>query len=818
MYKDGKKILSICTAAMLSLTSSIVATKVSAAEIPEIDRIWGADRYQTAVKISQDGWKSGADCAIVASGEDYADALCSAPLAKAKDAPILLTKKNLLDENTLKELKRLKVNKVYIIGGKGSISKKVENKVKTVVKDIKRLHGKDRYETSVKIAEKLGGNNKIIVASGEGYADALSAAPVAAIKGIPVVLTKVNELPSTSKDFIKSTGATTTYVIGGTASVSDSVKKLVPGAERVYGKDRFETNVEVIKAFAIDFDFEDAYIALGVGSTGKEFGDALSVSSLASKKRAPVILTDKNLNKTTRELAEEKLYPTSRITIIGGVSNILDKTANAIQIKGEIIDNQKQIQDKTAEGNLAYTMKDGEIKDTNIKGNLYIENDNIVLSNVKVDGTIYINPGSKNTCKLENVTANRIIVISGREEGMNFISTKAKKLDILNRDNARIILEQNSEMEKTRVLSSTILQVEDGDLGNVIIPKTFNEKTVRFIGNFDKPIKVEDQAYLKADSNSTIKNVEVRSEKKDEVVLDGRFNDVDVYSDATIKIKEGTSALVQAKNDEAKDKATIYIPKNTEVKVRDYKEENIFGEGKYDALSEGTSGSRGGGGGSGSSSSSSYNPIPVKIEDICKSWNKQVEEDQQYAKYSKSNKKITVQMLNTKRDKKLSETYESKKNSLSADKLKKLMSDSQLNDIKINGKELSKYLASKASFEDYSKEGNLDYNAISNKLKESSLENLIEGIYKRFEGKKVDEPIKVIGDKGNLETLKEITVKGTSIKLKDGVTYKELRDTLKYINTYGDLKGEYTLKVENEKGNKTCIYTVEVKLVDKIDK
>ncbi|RXI47707.1 cell wall-binding repeat-containing protein [Clostridium tetani] len=584
MCKKGKKFLSVCITTMLSLTTAITTTKTSAAELAKITRICGVDRYQTAVKISQNGWKSGSDYAILASGEDYADALCATSLAKAKDAPIFLTKKNSLNEETLKELKRLGVKKLYIIGGYGSISEEIENKVKSVVKNTERLQGKDRYETSVKIAEKLGESNKVILTSGEGYADALSIAPVAAIKGIPVVLTKVRELPTSTKEYIKSIGATTTYVIGGTEAISDTVKNLVPSPERIYGQDRFETNSEIIKAFAIEFDFENAYVALGVGSTGKEFADGLSASALSAKNRAPVILTGQTLNSVTRDLAREKLYPTTNLTVLGGVKNISDTAVGEMKVTGEIIKTEKELEDKNIDGNLAITVKNAELRDSKIKGNLYIENDNILLSNVKVDGTIYINPGSENTCKLENVMANKIIVLSGREEGINLISTKAEKLDILNRDNARVILEQDTDISETKSLSSAILQVEDGCFGEVIIPETLNEKTIQFKGNFDKTIKVEGQAYLKTYSNAVIKNVEIRSDKNNEVVLYGRFNDVDVYSNADIKTKEDTSAIIRAKNSEAKLNAKIYVPEDTDIKVREFKEKNISGYGRKKAL------------------------------------------------------------------------------------------------------------------------------------------------------------------------------------------------------------------------------------------
>ena len=55
-----------------------------------IPRIYGGDRYETAVKVSRVGWDQGSTV-ILTRGDDFADALAGTPLAYAKDAPILLT-------------------------------------------------------------------------------------------------------------------------------------------------------------------------------------------------------------------------------------------------------------------------------------------------------------------------------------------------------------------------------------------------------------------------------------------------------------------------------------------------------------------------------------------------------------------------------------------------------------------------------------------------------------------------------------------------------------------------------------------------------
>lgn len=56
-----------------------------------------------------------------------------------------------------------------------------------------RIYGIDRYETSLNIAKKIyeiKPFNEVFIASGENYPDALSAAPIAAIKEIPIILTR----------------------------------------------------------------------------------------------------------------------------------------------------------------------------------------------------------------------------------------------------------------------------------------------------------------------------------------------------------------------------------------------------------------------------------------------------------------------------------------------------------------------------------------------------------------------------------------------------------------------------------------------------
>jgi hypothetical protein len=82
-------------------------------------RCAGAGRFETATEISKAEFTT-AKTVILAYGMNYADALAGVPLAKKLDAPILLTNTKSLDVSTADEIKRLKAEKVIILGGEGA--------------------------------------------------------------------------------------------------------------------------------------------------------------------------------------------------------------------------------------------------------------------------------------------------------------------------------------------------------------------------------------------------------------------------------------------------------------------------------------------------------------------------------------------------------------------------------------------------------------------------------------------------------------------------------------------------------------------------
>ncbi|WP_282140972.1 cell wall-binding repeat-containing protein [Cytobacillus oceanisediminis] len=247
-------------------------------------RLYGKTRYDTAVSISQEGWENGADTVVLAYGEDFPDALAGTPLAYQLDAPMLLTKVNSLPDPTKAEIERLKPKVAYLLGGTGAISDTVAKELKSLgIIEINRLGGKTRFETANEIAMHLPNKgDKAVLANGRNFPDALTIAPYAARNGYPILLTEKNQIPAATATILKDFNKT--LVSGGYGVISDNAISGLKSVERFRGKDRFETNADIVKKLKLGN--EQAYVA-----TGYNFADALTGAVLAAKNNSHLLLT-----------------------------------------------------------------------------------------------------------------------------------------------------------------------------------------------------------------------------------------------------------------------------------------------------------------------------------------------------------------------------------------------------------------------------------------------------------------------------------------------------------------------------------------------
>lgn len=289
-------------------------------------RLAGENRYGTAVAVSEEGWKQGAEEIVLVNSSSFPDALGATPLAYKLKAPILLTDANRLPDETLTQIKRLGARKITLIGGPGVISLQVEQQLVTLGYEVKRYGGQDRYETARQIAQALGTTGQAIIVSGEDnhYPDALTAASWAAYHGIPILYSTETQLPEASKQALIQEKVTKTYVIGGTGAVSESVYQQLPIPVRYGGMDRYSTAAEVVSGLTMNP--AQVFIA-----TGLNFVDALVAGNLAAQTNAPILLVDEGLPAATQTYLKGIKDRVGTLTIIGGTGVISEEQADALR-------------------------------------------------------------------------------------------------------------------------------------------------------------------------------------------------------------------------------------------------------------------------------------------------------------------------------------------------------------------------------------------------------------------------------------------------------------------------------------------------------
>lgn len=313
-----------------------------------IKTLAGADRYDTAVQVSKAAFtaNNSAQNVVLVSGTALADGLTATPFAASKNAPILLTGKDKVNDKTMAEIARVLpangAKNVYVIGGENTISKSVETQLKAKGYTVTRIQGDDRYQTSLAIAKVMEPtlNGDIYVAGGYAEPDAMSIAPIAARKGATNPILLANDKTGLSTDqinYISGNKAAKSYIIGGADRAPESIKTQLKDAgmtnatERLSGADRQGTNAAVIKEFATADNMKNLYVAK---SDNQGLVDALSAGVLAGQTNSPVVLATNAVNAEQQSVIKAKNPTITNKTQIGeGIAAQVWSTINNLFTK-----------------------------------------------------------------------------------------------------------------------------------------------------------------------------------------------------------------------------------------------------------------------------------------------------------------------------------------------------------------------------------------------------------------------------------------------------------------------------------------------------
>src|SRR5690606_616973 len=111
------------------VVSPAVQTQLGTYTTGGVTRLGGADRYQTALLISQYAYPSGAPAGFVATGSNFPDALAAAPVAGLTGGPLLLVPPTAAPPGVLAEITRLGADRIMVLGGTGVVSPAIEQQL-----------------------------------------------------------------------------------------------------------------------------------------------------------------------------------------------------------------------------------------------------------------------------------------------------------------------------------------------------------------------------------------------------------------------------------------------------------------------------------------------------------------------------------------------------------------------------------------------------------------------------------------------------------------------------------------------------------------
>lgn len=304
---ESRRVIAVALMA-LAIMGVVLARTATAADVVDTTRVAGTNRYGTACEAAKAAFPGGTSTAIIATGENFPDALAAAGLAGDLSAPVLLVQRDAIPTETASCLQALGVTKVVIVGGQAAVSTAVEQELAQDYA-VSRSSGDDRYGTAAAVAEdmnavcSLTGGTTAIIATGENYPDALAAGPLAYIgdgtDACPILLVHHDSIPQATRDALAALGIDNIIVMGGTSAVSAATMAQLASLTgdatptRLAGTTREGTAAGAATALRDTFgcNIDTVIIAGGRPRPGQTFApDPLSASALGGERCAPILL------------------------------------------------------------------------------------------------------------------------------------------------------------------------------------------------------------------------------------------------------------------------------------------------------------------------------------------------------------------------------------------------------------------------------------------------------------------------------------------------------------------------------------------------
>lgn len=196
-----------------AISKSGVDTTLKSEKI-DVTRLEGQDRYSTSQKVMEKTKEIiNPEYLLIASGKNFPDALAATSFFVNHKSVMVLSDGVTYPQSNLQEI---------AIGGKNQLPLKGFTG--------KRVSGKDRYETALEIAKlSFDKNNNAILASGQVFADSLSAVSLTKKHNAPIILTQSDSLTENAKKYLNGKNV---FIVGGEKTVVNKIMTNITTEER----------------------------------------------------------------------------------------------------------------------------------------------------------------------------------------------------------------------------------------------------------------------------------------------------------------------------------------------------------------------------------------------------------------------------------------------------------------------------------------------------------------------------------------------------------------------------------------------------------
>ncbi|MHB1341813.1 MAG: cell wall-binding repeat-containing protein [Coriobacteriia bacterium] len=307
-------------------------------------RSFGADRYITAAegaRLSFPGW-DGVQHVVITSGEDsgQVDALSSAGLAGAYNAPLLLTQRSQLPGATRDALIAMPDGiRVHIVGGTTAVTAAVFNAIQSIpgVASVDRISGANRYATAAAVATRMKSvlgaafpTSAFVVngANPDNFYDSLVSGPASVRTHFPILLVASTSIPAETATALTSLGISRVFLVGGTVAVSDAVATSlgVAAGDRISGANRYATAVAFAERAKAEGWLTFANVGIAVSTI-----DALSGSVAMGHLGGPILLsTATALPAETRAFLVANQWEIELAQVFGGTTAVTQAVLNSV--------------------------------------------------------------------------------------------------------------------------------------------------------------------------------------------------------------------------------------------------------------------------------------------------------------------------------------------------------------------------------------------------------------------------------------------------------------------------------------------------------